>query len=103
MVQSSVPHSIDRAQIEHVAKLACVTLTNDEATAFASELAAIVRYVNELSSVDTTDVPPTAHVQLGASSLRADEILAGLSNDEALDQAPRKDHGAFAVPGFVEG
>jgi aspartyl-tRNA(Asn)/glutamyl-tRNA(Gln) amidotransferase subunit C len=93
---------IDRARVEHVAKLASLSLTPEEAERLTHDLAAIVGYVQELDTLDTRDVPPTSHVQLGASPLRADTPLPSLGHDEALAAAPRKDHGGFAVPTFVE-
>jgi aspartyl-tRNA(Asn)/glutamyl-tRNA(Gln) amidotransferase subunit C len=94
--------AIDRAMVEHVAKLASLRLSSEELESLTKELAAIVGYVEELSAVDTTDVPPTSHVLMGQTSLRPDVVHEGLTHDEALAQAPRKDHGGFAVPGFVE-
>jgi aspartyl-tRNA(Asn)/glutamyl-tRNA(Gln) amidotransferase subunit C len=94
--------TIDLARVEHVAKLASLSLTPGEAEKFSHELAAIVGYVEELSNLDTSDVPPTAYVQLGRSALRPDVVSPSLSSEEALSQAPRKDHGGFAVPAFVE-
>ncbi len=92
-----------RSQIAHVAQLASLSLTEEEATSMAAELDAIVRYVAELSTLDTEGVPPTAHVLHQASSLRPDEIEPGLSHEEALSGAPRSSAGGFAVPGYVEG
>jgi aspartyl-tRNA(Asn)/glutamyl-tRNA(Gln) amidotransferase subunit C len=99
---------IDRALIAHVATLSSLSLTEAEATNLTKEVAAILAYVGELATLDTSDVPPTAQVGpaqgQGAqrAPLRADEVQAGLSRDEALAQAPRTSDGGFAVPGFVE-
>jgi aspartyl-tRNA(Asn)/glutamyl-tRNA(Gln) amidotransferase subunit C len=95
---------IDRAQIEHLAQLASLSLTADEVDAMTHEIGAILGYVAELESVDTRDVPPTAHVQLARAAWREDAVEAGLSHDDALAQAPRKapDGSGFAVPAFVE-
>ena len=93
--------SLDRAQVQHIAKLAALSLSDTEADRFAGELAAIVRYVEELDTVDTTNVAPTAHVQLERAPLREDEARPGLSHHDALAAAPRVEHEGFAVPGFV--
>lgn len=93
--------SLDRARVHHIAKLAALSLSDAEADRFAGELAAIVRYVEELDTVDTSNVPPTAHVQLERAPLREDEARPGLSHDDALAAAPRVEHEGFAVPGFV--
>ncbi|MFO0680135.1 MAG: Asp-tRNA(Asn)/Glu-tRNA(Gln) amidotransferase subunit GatC [Polyangiaceae bacterium] len=94
--------ALDRARVEHVAKLASLALTPDELDKFARELASIVTHVKALEGLDTADVPPTSHGDLGTSSLRADEPVKGLSREDALKAAPRHDHGGFAVPTFVE-
>lgn len=92
-----------RSQIAHVAELACLSLTEEEATSMATELDAIVHYVEELSTLDTEGVPPTSHVLEEVPSLRPDEVRPGLSHEEALSGAPRSSQGGFAVPGYVEG
>jgi aspartyl-tRNA(Asn)/glutamyl-tRNA(Gln) amidotransferase subunit C len=94
---------IDRALIEHVATLSSLSLSEVEAATLTREVAAILAYVGELDTLDTSDVPPTAQVGTAHhAALRPDEVLAGLSHEEALGQAPRTSDGGFAVPGFVE-
>jgi aspartyl-tRNA(Asn)/glutamyl-tRNA(Gln) amidotransferase subunit C len=102
-VRARMKSSIDRRTIDHVARLACLSLTDAEADRLTKDVARIVAYVEELASVDTADVPPTSHVQLDRLPLRGDEVKPGLSHDAALAQAPRAEHGGFAVPTFVEG
>ena len=94
---------LDLSHIEHVAKLASLSLTKDEAEAMTAELGDILKYVEELSQVDTSSVAPTASVQLGPTAWRRDDVQPGLPHDEALAQAPRQADGGFAVPAFVEG
>jgi aspartyl-tRNA(Asn)/glutamyl-tRNA(Gln) amidotransferase subunit C len=91
-----------RIDVHHVAKLASLHLTEDEAARFAGELAAIVEYVAQLDALDTRDVPPTAHVQLDRMPLRPDEVTPCLSRGDALAQAPSVEDDGFAVPAFVE-
>ena len=94
---------IDRALIEHVAQLSSLSLTEAEADKLTQEVAAILRYVGELDSLDTSNVPPTAQVGVRREpALRPDELRPGLSHDEALAEAPRASQGGFAVPAFVE-
>ena len=91
-----------RIDVQHVAKLASLSLSDEEAARFAKDLATIVDYVAQLDALDTRDVPPTAHVQLDRMPLRADTVGPCLTHDEALAQAPAVDDGGFAVPTFVE-
>jgi aspartyl-tRNA(Asn)/glutamyl-tRNA(Gln) amidotransferase subunit C len=93
---------IDRAQIMHVATLSSLSLTDAEASKMTDEIGAILKYVDELATLDTSNVPPTAHVQLERTAWRPDDVLPGVPHDEALSQAPRKAQGGFAVPGFVD-
>ncbi len=93
---------MDRAQIRHVADLAELELTEEEETRLATEIGRIVAYVAELEKLDTSDVPPTAHVTADAAPLRPDEPRPSLSHDDALAAAPRAAHGGFSVPTFVE-
>ncbi|WP_394820953.1 Asp-tRNA(Asn)/Glu-tRNA(Gln) amidotransferase subunit GatC [Pendulispora albinea] len=93
---------IDRAQIEHVAQLASLILTDAEADRLTRELAEMVGYVDELNELDTSHVEPTASVQLERSDWRTDAVEPSLPPGEALAQAPRSEHGGFAVPTFVE-
>ncbi len=93
---------LDRALVQHVAKLASLSLSEDEADRFAGELARIVAYVEQLDAIDTRDVPPTTYVLIERMPLRDDEVKFGLSHEEALSQAPQVEADGFAVPAFLE-
>ena len=98
---------MDRAQIRHVAELAELSLTEEEEAKMAEEVGRILSYAKELEAIDTADVAPTAHVagivpKAAGDGWRPDEPLPSLSHDDALAQAPRAEHGGFAVPTFVE-
>src|SRR4051794_27020367 len=95
--------NLERETIDHVATLASLSLTDREATTMTAEIGAILAYVEELGSVVTDDVPPTANVQLEAAAFRADDVEPGLAREDALAQAPRVSDFGFAVPGFIEG
>jgi aspartyl-tRNA(Asn)/glutamyl-tRNA(Gln) amidotransferase subunit C len=97
-----MPTKIDRAQINHVASLAALSLTDAEANKLTDEMGSILRYVDELAELDTTDVPPTAHVQLERTAFRQDVVLPGVTHEEALGGASRTAEDGFAVPGFVD-
>jgi aspartyl-tRNA(Asn)/glutamyl-tRNA(Gln) amidotransferase subunit C len=91
-----------RLDVQHVAKLASLTLTDAEAERFGRELETLVAYVAQLDELDTTDVPPTAHVQLDRLPLRDDVLTPCLTHEDALAQAPSVEADGFAVPTFVE-
>lgn len=98
---------LDLAQIRHVAQLAELSLTEEEESRLAGEIGRIVAFFAELDAIDTTDVPPTAHVA-GIEPVRSEEgwredvVKPGLDHDQALAAAPRVEQGGFAVPAFVE-
>lgn len=94
--------ALSEKDVLHVASLARLRLTPSEVSRMAVELSAILSYVQKLSELDTTDVPPTAQVHVDRLPLRADEPRVGLDHEDALREAPRTAHDGFAVPGFVE-
>jgi aspartyl-tRNA(Asn)/glutamyl-tRNA(Gln) amidotransferase subunit C len=93
---------IDRTLIQHVAKLANLSLSDTAIDRFASELDRIVGYIEQLDSLDTRDVPPTANVSVDRAPGRPDEVILGLNRDEVLGQAPQVEGDGFGVPAFVE-
>ncbi len=94
---------IDTTRVEHIAKLASLSLSPSEIEQLALELASIVAYFEELNELDTENVPATAHVQMTSADWRSDTLNPGLSHEAALSDAPRVEHDGFAVPTFVEG
>ncbi len=78
--------------------LARLALTDEEIEQLTGELGAIVEYAAEVSSLDTADVPPTAHPLPLVNVLRPDDPRPGLDRDEVLSQAPAAEDGQFRVP-----
>lgn len=93
---------VDRALVQHVAKLSSLSIGDAEADRLALELGKIVQYVAQLEELDVSSVPPTAHVQIERMPLRADELKPCLRREEALAGAPRVENDGFAVTSFVE-
>jgi aspartyl-tRNA(Asn)/glutamyl-tRNA(Gln) amidotransferase subunit C len=89
---------ISRADVEHVAMLARLALTDDEIEQFTRELGAILDYAADVSALETADVPPTAHPLPLVNVLRPDEVRPGLDRDEVLSEAPAAEDGQFRVP-----
>ena len=86
--------------IDRLAHLARLALTDDEKTLFARQLSDVLAHAEQLRHVDTTGVPPTSHSIAKASSLREDEARPSLARDVVLEQAPEADvaAGLFKVP-----
>ena len=87
--------------VEQVARLARLSLSADELALFTRQLNDILQYVEKLSELDTTDVPPMAHVLELHNAFRDDEAAAGLELEEALAKAPDRQRNAFAVPKII--
>jgi len=94
---------ITRDEVERVAALARLSLSDDEAERMAAELDTILGYVETLSRLDTAGVEPTAHVLPVETPLRQDRPVAPLDAGLALANAPERDGSAFVVPKVIEG
>lgn len=92
-------HQID---IRHVAKLARLSLTEEEAGRYATQLDGILSYIDTLTKYDLGDVEPTAHAMPVYDVIRADEACAGLSLELALSNAPRRVADQFQIPKVIE-
>jgi aspartyl-tRNA(Asn)/glutamyl-tRNA(Gln) amidotransferase subunit C len=91
-------HPLQRAEVEHVAQLARLALTDEEIDALTTELGAILEHAAEVSALDTAGVPPTAHPIPLVNVFRADVTRPSLDRDEVLAAAPAAEGGRFRVP-----
>ena len=94
--------ALTTTEVLHIARLANLALSPAEVDRLTSELGAILAHIEQLSEVDTSSVPGTAHLAVLAMPLRPDVLSPGLSEDDALGGAARVVAGGFAVPRFVE-
>jgi aspartyl-tRNA(Asn)/glutamyl-tRNA(Gln) amidotransferase subunit C len=88
--------------VDHVARLARLSLTDDERTLFARQLDEILDWAESLQSLPVDDVPPMTHA-LAVSAWRADEARQGTPRDQALAGAPDPAEGLFRVPRVIGG
>jgi aspartyl-tRNA(Asn)/glutamyl-tRNA(Gln) amidotransferase subunit C len=93
---------ISESDIEKIALLAHLEITDDERRMFAPQIAEIVTYVEQLNAIDTSEVEPalgglTPEGEQTESS-RRDELQPSLGQNVALDQAPDPASGHFRVP-----
>lgn len=93
---------ISRDQVEHIAELARLQLTDAEIEMYAGQLSAILEYVEQLKEIDTSDISPTASVLPLKNVLRVDEAQPSLPTDTALANAPDSADGQFRVPAVLE-
>ncbi|MEE2678769.1 MAG: Asp-tRNA(Asn)/Glu-tRNA(Gln) amidotransferase subunit GatC [Myxococcota bacterium] len=94
---------LSREEVERIAALARLALTDAEADRAATELAAILGYVELLQSVDTEGVAPTQHVLSLATPVRDDAAVASIEPELAVANAPERSGTAFVVPKVIEG
>lgn len=93
---------ISLEEVQKVARLARLSLSEDETRGLQHDLDGILGYVALLDEVDTSGVEPTAHAIAVASALREDVIIPSLPQEEALAAAPASRDGGFAVPKVLE-
>jgi aspartyl-tRNA(Asn)/glutamyl-tRNA(Gln) amidotransferase subunit C len=89
---------IDRAQVDHVARLARLELTEPEREQMVRELSSILEHIEAISALDLEGVEPTSHVVDLANVLRPDEPRPSLPREVALAQAPDATDEGFRVP-----
>jgi len=89
---------IDRAQVDHVARLARLELTDEESERMVRELSSILGHIEAITALDLADVPPTSHVVDLTNVLRPDEPRPSLPREVALAQAPDATDEGFRVP-----
>ena len=95
---------LTRSDVEHVAFLARLGLTEAELARFEDQLNHILDQYTILSTLDTEHIPPTAQTIELANILREDAVQPSLAVDEALSNAPeRSQSGHFVVPAILGG
>jgi aspartyl-tRNA(Asn)/glutamyl-tRNA(Gln) amidotransferase subunit C len=93
---------ITRDEVEHVARLARLAITPDEAERLTHELAGILEHADDVAALDLADIPPTAHPLPLVNVLRRDEVRATLPREEVLAAAPEAEDGRFRVPRILD-
>jgi aspartyl-tRNA(Asn)/glutamyl-tRNA(Gln) amidotransferase subunit C len=95
--------SLTHDDVDRIAELARLALTDRERDLFARQLADILTYFEQIARVPTEGVAPTSHVQFEQSVLRDDVVRPSLPRDEALANAPdaSKPAGLFRVPKVI--
>lgn len=92
---------ITTKDIEYVAKLAKLNLSDEEKEMLVSQMGDIVEFANNISKLDTDDVKPTNHILEVKNVFREDELKESYSRDDILKNAPAKEAGCIVVPSIV--
>ena len=94
--------SLTIEEVEHIADLARLELTEQEQTLYREQLSAVLDHIAQLQSLDTRDIPPTFSVLPTRSVLRTDQVHPSLSQEDLLRNAPDTEDHQFRVPPVLE-
>ena len=94
--------SLTIQQVEHIARLARLELTDEQKEHYRGQLSTILGHIAKLQELDTRGIPPTVSGSLSEMPLRTDEARPGLATDALLANAPETDEGQFKVPPVFE-
>ena len=94
--------SLTLKEVEHIATLARLELTEEQKSRYREQLSAILDYIAHLQELDTSDIPPTTGGGIERMPLRPDEPRHGLSVDELLANTQHKEHNQFKIPPVFE-
>jgi aspartyl-tRNA(Asn)/glutamyl-tRNA(Gln) amidotransferase subunit C len=97
-----VAMAISREQVEHVAHLARLGLSDDETDRLQQQLSQILGHMQMIDTLDTSAIPPTAQVIPVSTVMREDVARPSLPTDEILKNAPRREGPFFKVPPVLE-
>ena len=93
---------LSRVEVEHIAELAKLSLTDEEKERFREQLSAILEYAEILQRLDTEVIPPTATVLPLRNVMVADEVRASFPREDILSNAPDAENGCFKVRAILE-
>jgi len=94
--------SLTIQEVEHIAELARLTLSPEEVEQYRDQLSAILDYAQSLKEINTDGILPTSSVLPDRSVLREDEVKTGLTPDQVLKNASKKQDSQFKVPPVME-
>lgn len=92
---------ISKKDVEHVAHLARLTLSDDELDTMTGQLDNILSYVEKLNELDTDSVKPTSHVFSISNAFREDAVKESLTQEQAVENGPQQNGEMFQVPRII--
>lgn len=93
---------ISKEEVKHVAHLARLAITDEEAEKFANQLGKITDFAQTLNELDTTDVKPTSHVLPIVNVMREDVAQKGLDREVMMLNVKEQEAGQVKVPPILE-
>ncbi|GEN23934.1 Asp-tRNA(Asn)/Glu-tRNA(Gln) amidotransferase subunit GatC [Halomonas cupida] len=94
--------ALEHAEVLRAAHLARLDLSDNDATKYLDDIRRILDMVDQLQTLDTTDVAPLAHPMDATQRLRADEVTEKDQRDHYQQCAPQVENGLYLVPRVVE-
>lgn len=94
--------SLQKSDVEKIAHLARLSLREEDIPSYAENLSNILQLVEQMNSVDTTNVSPMAHPLDTAQRLRPDEVTESDQHDQFQKIAPQVENGLYLVPKVIE-
>ncbi len=93
--------ALTREEVEHIAELAKLGLSEEEKETFRQQLSAILDYAQMLQRLDTDTIPPTAQVISLQTVMRPDEVCPSFPREDILANAPAVQDGCFKVKAIL--
>ncbi len=94
--------NISKEEVLHVAKLARLKFTDEEAAILAKDMENIIGFANKLNELDTEGIVPTAHAIPMSNAFREDVVKPSYDRDAMLQNAPSAEDGGYTVPKVVD-
>lgn len=91
-----------KINVPHIAELANLPLTEEETTKFEEQLSGVLKHIEKLSELDTTNVKPTSQVTGLENVMRDDKTKDSLTQEEALSNARSSQNGSVQVVGILD-
>lgn len=93
--------AISKEEVIHIAKLACLNLTDAEIERYSNDMTEILDFANRINSVNTDEVNETIGSNEQYNVFRKDEVKECTNRDILLENAPSKDDGMFRIPKVI--
>lgn len=93
---------LSKKEVEHIAQLARLGITDKEKEKYAKQLSAILDYVEQLNKLNTEKVEPIGHITGAENVMRKDEIKNKPDRENMLENAPDKENGFIKVKSIFE-
>ena len=94
--------ALTRQEVEKIAHLARLALTDEEKQEYQRQLSAVLDYAAILDKLDLSDIPPTAHAIARENVMREDAVEPGLAIEDALFNSARHDQDQFLIQSVLE-